>query len=86
MGVGGEVLKDEPCTALVESPLATHAFKRCAVGEDAGLKKLEHLEEGAYACFGDATALGHVRTLAPGQACSESPSTAFGASVQKRAD
>ena len=42
---------------------------------------LEHLEEGAYARFGDATTLGDVRTLAPGQAYSESSSTAFGASV-----
>ena len=47
---------------------------------------LEHLEEGAYARFGDATTLGDVKTLAPGQAYSESPTTAFGASVQKRAD
>ena len=45
---------------------------------------LEHLEEGAYARFGDATTLGGVKALAPGQAYSESPSTAFGASVQKR--
>ena len=47
---------------------------------------LEHLEKGAYARFGDATTLGDVRTLAPGQAYSDSPSMAFGASVQKRAD
>ena len=41
---------------------------------------------GAYARFGDATTLADVITLAPGQAYSESPSTAFGASAQKRAD
>ena len=46
---------------------------------------LEHLEKGAYARFGDATTLGDVKTLAPGQAYSESPSMAFGASAQKRA-
>ena len=46
---------------------------------------LEHLENGAYARFGDATTLGDVRTLAPGQAYSEPPSMAFGASIQKRA-
>ena len=46
---------------------------------------LEHLEEEAYARFRDATTPGDVKTLAPGQACSDSPSTAFGASVQKRA-
>ena len=46
---------------------------------------LEHLEEGAYAHFGDATTLGDVKTLAQGQAYSEPPSTAFGASAQKRA-
>ena len=45
---------------------------------------LVHLEEGAYARFGDATTLGNIKTLAPKQAYSESPSTAFGASVQKR--
>ena len=47
---------------------------------------LEHLEKGAYARFGDATALGDARTLAPGQTYSESQSMAFGASVQKHAD
>ena len=47
---------------------------------------LEHLEEGAYARSANATTLGNVKTLAPGQAYSESPPTAFGASVQKRAD
>ena len=47
---------------------------------------LEHPEEGAYARFGDATTLRDVMTLAPGRAYSELPSTAFGASVQKRAD
>jgi hypothetical protein len=47
---------------------------------------LEHVEDGARARFGDATTLGDVKTLAPGQAYSESPSTDFGASVQKRAD
>ena len=47
---------------------------------------LEHLEEGTYARFGDATTLGDVKALASGQAYSESQSTAFGASDQKRAD
>ena len=47
---------------------------------------LEHVEDRARARFGDATTLGDVKTLAPGQAYSESPSTDFGASVQKRAD
>ena len=47
---------------------------------------LDHLEEGAYSRFGDATTPGDFKALAPGQAYSESPSTAFGASVQKRAD
>ena len=47
---------------------------------------LKHLEGGAYTRFEDATDLGDVKTLAPGQAYSESPPTAFGASVQKRAD
>ena len=47
---------------------------------------LEHLEGGAYARFGDATTLGDVKALAPGQAYSESPSTSFGESAQKRAD
>ena len=51
-----------------------------------GALYLEHLEEGAHARFGDATTLADVKTLAPGQAYSESPSTAFGSSVQKRAD
>ena len=51
-----------------------------------GAYYLEHLEEGACVRIGDATALGDVKKLAPGQAYSESPSTAFGASVQKRAD
>ena len=46
---------------------------------------LEHLEEGAYERSGDVTSLGDVRTLAPGQAYSESQSTVFGAHVQKRA-
>ena len=41
----------------------------------------EHLEEGAYARFCDATTPGDVKTLAPGQAYSKSPSTAFGAYV-----
>ena len=36
--------------------------------------------------IGDATALGDVRALTPGQAYSESPSAAFGESVQKRAN
>eukprot|EP00614_Pseudopedinella_elastica_P014378 CAMPEP_0172584314 /NCGR_PEP_ID=MMETSP1068-20121228/3899_1 /TAXON_ID=35684 /ORGANISM="Pseudopedinella elastica, Strain CCMP716" /LENGTH=70 /DNA_ID=CAMNT_0013378441 /DNA_START=464 /DNA_END=674 /DNA_ORIENTATION=+ len=48
--------------------------------------KLEHFEEGEYTRFGDATTPGDVKALAPGQANSESPSTAFGASVQKRAE
>ena len=43
--------------------------------------QLEHLEKGAYARFGDATTLGDVRTLAPGQVYSEPPAMAFGASV-----
>ena len=47
---------------------------------------LENLEEGAYARSWDATTPGDIRALAPGQAYSESPSTAFGASVQKRAE
>ena len=47
---------------------------------------LEHAEDGARARFGDATTLGDVKTLAPGQTYSESPSTDFGASVPKRAD
>ena len=51
-----------------------------------GALYLEHLEEEAHASFCDTTALGDVKALAPGQAYSESPSTAFGASVQKRAD
>ena len=46
---------------------------------------LEHLEKGAYARFGDATTLGNAKTLAPGQAYSDSPSMAFGASAEKRA-
>ena len=47
---------------------------------------LEHLEEGAYASFGDATPHGDVKTLAPRQAYSESPPTVFDASVWKCAD
>ena len=47
---------------------------------------LEQLEEGAYVRFGDATTLGDVRTMAPGQAYSESPSMAFWSSILKRAD
>ena len=47
---------------------------------------LGHLEEGAHAPFGDATTLVDVKALAPGQAYSESPPTAFVASAQKRAD
>ena len=47
---------------------------------------LEHLEERANARFGDATTFGDTRTLAPRQADLESPSTAFGASSQKRAE
>ena len=46
---------------------------------------LEHLEKGAYARLGGAST-GDVKTLAPGQAYSESPSMASGASDQKRAD
>ena len=45
-----------------------------------------HLEEGANARFGEASTPGDVRTLAPWKAYPELPSTAFGASVQKRAD
>ena len=47
---------------------------------------LEHLENKAYGRFGDATTLGDIRALAPGQVYSESPSAAFGASAQKRAE
>ena len=43
-------------------------------------------ENKAYERFGDATTLGDVKTLAPGQIYSESASTAPGESVQKRAD
>ena len=46
-----------------------------------GALYLEHLKEEAHECFGDATTLGDVMTLAPGQDYSESPFTAFGASV-----
>ena len=48
-------------------------------------QSLEHVEDRARARFGEATTLGDVKTLAPGQAYSESLSTDFGASVQKRA-
>ena len=47
---------------------------------------LEQLKEGAYARFGGGIALGDVKMMALGQAYSESPSTAFGVSVQKCAD
>ena len=47
---------------------------------------LGHVEDGARARLGEATTLGDVKTLAPGRTNSESPSTDFGASVQKRAD
>ena len=46
---------------------------------------MEHPKGGAHARFGDATTLGDVKMLAPGQAYSEPPPTAIGASVQKRA-
>ena len=46
---------------------------------------LEHLEEAPYPRFRDATTLGDLKTLTPGQAHSEPPFTAFGESVQKRA-
>ena len=48
--------------------------------------RLEHLENKAHERFGDATTLGDVKALAPGQVYLESASTASGASVQKRAD
>ena len=46
---------------------------------------LRHLRNEARARFGDATALGDVKALAPRQAHSESPSTELGAFAQKRA-
>ena len=50
------------------------------------MDNLEHLEEEVYARYWDATTPRDVKALTLGQANSESPSAAFGACDQKRAD